>query len=88
MARARLTTINNPHDPFEKFVEWYIHDTYVLKLNTSAYVARVANTSDQLSDQENEEEIERAIDEIIAYDFMNIYRKVKEKETIKEPTNS
>lgn len=72
-----LTTIDNPHDPFEKFEEWYIHDTFVLKYNSCAYLARVAHTSDQLSEQENEIEVERAIDEIIKYDFMNVYRKVK-----------
>jgi hypothetical protein len=44
--------------------------------NTCAYLARIARTSDQLSDEENRQEIERAIDEIIQYDFMNIYKKV------------
>ena len=38
-----------------------------------------ARTSDELSDEENNLEVERAIDEIIKYDFRNIYRKVREK---------
>ncbi len=37
----------------------------------------IAKTSEQFSDEENEQEIERAIDEIIKHDFMNIYKKVK-----------
>ena len=36
---------------------------------------------DQMSDAENEEEIERAIDEIIQYDFTNIYKKVRKSDT-------
>ena len=45
--------------------------------NTCGYLGRIARTSDQFTDEENDEEVERAIDEIIKYDFMNIYRKVK-----------
>ena len=36
-------------------------------------------TLDQLSDEENNQEVERAIDEILRYDFQNIYRKVSRK---------
>lgn len=78
MARAALTTIDNPYDPFEQFDEWFLFDVEN-GYNCCAYLARVALTSDQFSDEENEIEIERAIDEIIKYDFANIYKKVKEK---------
>ena len=75
-----LTTIDNPYDPFEQFDLWFLFDIEK-GYNSCAYLARIARTSDQLSDEENNEEIERAIDEIIKYDFMNIYKKVrKEKE--------
>lgn len=73
-----LTTFDNPFDPFEQFDSWFLFDTEK-GYNSCAYLARVARTSDQLSDKENETEIERAIDEIIKYDFMNIYKKVKQK---------
>ena len=52
--------------------------------HTTAYLGRIARTSDQLSDEENNKEVERAIDEIIRYDFQNIYRKVTSKSETNE----
>ena len=71
-----LTTVDNPYDPFDNFTEWYMYDVQK-GYNSSSYLARIAKTSDEMTDFENEEEIERAIDEIIEHDFMNIYVKVK-----------
>ena len=45
--------------------------------HSCAFLARIARTSDQLSDKENQEEIERAINDIIKYDPLGIYKKVK-----------
>jgi hypothetical protein len=78
MARCRLTTIDNPYDPFEQFDDWFLFDVEK-GYNSCAYLDRIAKTSEQFSDEENEVEIERAIDEIIKYDFANIYKKVREK---------
>lgn len=71
-----LTTIDNPFDPFKQFTSWFLFDTEK-GYNSCAYLGRIARTSNQLSDEENNQEIERAIDEIIKYDFRNIYKKVK-----------
>lgn len=71
-----LTTFDNPFNPFEQFTSWFLFDVEK-GYNSCSYLARIARTSDQLSEEENELEIERAIDEIIKYDFMNVYRKVK-----------
>ena len=76
MSECRLTTIDNPYDPFTQFNSWFMFDIEK-GYNTCGYLGRIARTSDQFTDEENDEEIERAIDEIIKYDFMNIYRKVK-----------
>ena len=57
---CRLTTFDNPYDPFTQF-------------------ARVAKISEEMTEKEVSEEIERAIDEIIQYDFLNIYKKVCKK---------
>lgn len=72
-----LTTFDNPFNPLEQFDQWFQFDEEK-GYHSSAYLARIARTSDQLSDVENEEEIERAIDEIIKYDFLGIYKKFKE----------
>ena len=77
MAKCMLTTIDNPFDPIKQCDQWFMFDVEK-GYNSSAYLARIARTSEQLSDYENESEIERAIDEIIEYDFMHIYKKVKE----------
>ena len=79
MARkCALTTVDNPYNPFEQFTSWFLFDEEK-GYHSSSYLGRIARTSDQLSDEENNQEIERAIDEIIKYDFTNTYRKVKEK---------
>ena len=74
MAKVSLTTFDNPFDPFEQFDEWLRFDQDK-GYNTCEYLGRIARTSDQLSEEENDKEIERAIDEIIKYDFLNIYKK-------------
>jgi hypothetical protein len=75
-----LTTFDNPYNPFEQFTSWFLFDVEK-GYNTCSYLGRIARTSDQLSEEENELEIERAIDEIIKYDFRNIYKKVTRQDT-------
>lgn len=79
-----LTTFDNPFDPFEQFTSWFLFDVEK-GYNTCAYLARIAKLSDDFSDEENDREIERAIDEIIQYDALNIYKKVKKQATTTHP---
>ena len=74
--KCMLTTIDNPYDPFDNFKVWYLYDVQK-GYNCCSYLARIAKTSDEMTEKENDEEIERAIDEIIQHDFMNVYVKVK-----------
>lgn len=71
-----LTTFDNPFDPFEQFTSWFLFDVEK-GYNTCSYLARIAQLSDDLSQKEIDVEIERAIDEIIKHDFLNIYKKVR-----------
>ena len=71
---CKLTTIDNPFDPFEQFDSWFMFDVEKGYYSCSR-LARIARISDDMSSAEVDEEIERAIDEIIKYDFMNIYKK-------------
>lgn len=77
---CRLTTIDNPFDPFEQFTSWYMFDVEQ-GYNTCSYLDRIAQLPDDLSEEEMNEEIEKAIDKIIEFDFMNIYKKVRRKDT-------
>ena len=72
-----LSTIDNPYNPFDDFKNWFLFDVQN-GYNSCAYLARIARTSDQLTEKENFEEIEKAIDEIIELDFMGVYIKVIE----------
>ena len=74
-----LTTFDNPYDPFEQFSSWFLFDVEK-GYNTCSYLGRIAKFSDEMTTKEEDDEVERAIDEIIKYDFMNIYKKVR-KET-------
>lgn len=71
-----LTTFDNPFDPLQKFDDWFRFDEEK-GYHTCAYLGRIAQINDEMSDEEVLQEIERAIDEIVKYDFMNIYKKVK-----------
>jgi hypothetical protein len=79
-SKSMLTTFDNPYDPFEQFTSWFLFDVEK-GYNSCAYLGRIARTSDQLSEEENDLEIERAIDEIIKYDFRNIYKKITRQDT-------
>ena len=78
MSTCMLTTIDNPFDPFEQFTSWLLFDKEK-GYNSSERLMRIANISDDMTQKEIDEETERAIDEIIKYDFMNIYVKVKKE---------
>ena len=71
-----LTTYDNPFDPFTQFDSWFAFDTEK-GYYTCSRIARLANLTDDMSEVERNEEIERAIDKIIEIDVLDIYKKVK-----------
>lgn len=75
-SECMLTTIDNPFDPFEQFTSWLMFDKEK-GYDSCERLARIAKFSDDMTEKEAEEENERAIDEIIKYDFMNVYKKAR-----------
>ena len=70
-----LSTVDNPFDPFEQFTSWLLFDKEK-GYNSCERVARIAQITEDMTEKEEAEEIERAIDEIIKYDFTDTYKKV------------
>lgn len=83
--KIAITTFDNPYDPFEQFDQWFLFDVEK-QYNTCSLMARLAKLSDDMTQKEEDEEVERVIDRIIELDFRNIYKKVT-KET-KTETNT
>lgn len=84
-----LTLIDNPFDYFTDFRNWRMFDiAYSQKNNTllcCEYLARIAKLTDEMTQKEKNEEIERAIDEILLYDFRNVYKKISKTTKVIEP---
>ena len=74
MNDVMLTTIDNPFDPFTQWDEWKRFDED-MQYYTCEYLARIAKTSDDLSDADNESAIEDAINEIVSLNILGVYRK-------------
>ena len=75
--KVALTTIDNPYDYFTQFEQWFLFDVEK-GYNTCAYLGRKAQILDGMTQKEEDEEVERIIDEIIKDDFLNIYKKIKQ----------
>lgn len=73
--KSMLSTKDNPYSPFTQYEEWESFDR-IMGYNTPAYLARVAITSDELSDEDQEASIGEAIDSIISLDLLGIYIEV------------
>lgn len=73
-----LTTIDNPYNPFTQFDDWLMFDIEK-GYDCCGKLDRIAKVSDEMSSEEQKAVIESAIDEIIKYDFLNIYQKVVQK---------
>lgn len=78
-----ITTVDNPYDPFEQFAQWFLFDVEK-GYYTCSRLARIARVSETFSQKEIEDEIGRAIDEIIENDFLNIYKRVYKQTKTKE----
>lgn len=71
---SMLTTIDNPWSPFSNYEEWYTWD-HQAGYNTPSLLARIAKTSNDLSDPDFELAIEQAIDEIVTINASGVHKK-------------
>lgn len=70
MRRVRLTTVDNPYNPFTDWDQWFMYDMSK-GYYTCERLASIGTTSSQLSDEENEEMLEEAMNKIIPYGAIN-----------------
>lgn len=70
-----LTTADNVWNPFTNFEAWFAFDT-VNQHNCNQVLAKFALTSDMLSEEENRQAVEDAIDKIIELDPEHLYCRV------------
>ena len=84
-----LSLKDNPFDYFTDFRSWLLFDIEFCQKNNikncCELLARIANLSDDMTQKERDAEIERAIDEIIKYDFRDIYKKISRTTEVIEP---
>lgn len=80
---ALLTTIDNEWDPFDNFAEWYSRDLALAReqnrRSASGYLAIIAANSDDVSDNEFNQVMNDAIDEIVELDLSGTFKKVTRK---------
>lgn len=70
-----LSTIDNPWNPWSNYDEWYTFDR-TQGYDTTGYLARIANVSNDLSDHDRDEVIQEAIDSIVTENVSGNYIKV------------
>ena len=75
MLQSRLTTVDNPYDPFTQYDEWFAFDARQ-GYHTPSFLARIVQTSTELSDVDQELAESLAIDEIVFENVLGLYRKV------------
>ena len=77
MKEYMLSTIDNPWNPFKNFDEWLQFDLSH-SYNTLAYVARIAKTDSEMEDKTYSDQVNKAIDEILKYNYEQAVRKLIE----------
>lgn len=74
----KLSTKDNPFNPFTEWDEWYMYDVDH-GWNSDEILMRIATTSSEFTEGENDYEIEKAIDKIVAIDPLQMYIKVSKE---------
>ena len=80
MTEHMLTTVDNPFNPFTHYDEWDAFDR-TQGYHTSAFLARIVRTSDDLSEADQSLAIELAIEEIVKENVSGMHIRVEEDGT-------
>ena len=75
LRQISITTIDNPFNPLDDFESWFMFDIEK-GYYTCSKLARLSKMSDDMTEKEEFEEIERVIDRLIEIDPLDIYKKV------------
>jgi len=70
-----LTTVDNPFDPFTMFDEWYAFDER-MGYHSLSFLDRIAQTSNDLSEPDQQLAIQNAIEEIVTENVSGMWKKV------------
>jgi len=70
-----LTTVDNPFSPVTQWDDWLKFDDD-MGYNTPGMLARIAIVGESLSENDQDQAIEDAIDEIVRENVLGLYRKV------------
>lgn len=73
MKEFALTTVDNPFDPFTQFDLWYDYDEK-LGYHTCSLLGRLARTSGDLSDEENDNEIWNTMERITKLNLSGVHK--------------
>ena len=79
MIEYRLTTVDNPYSPFDQFDEWYSYDM-VNGHDTLGFQSRIANVTDDMTEEEQEEAFDYAMNEIVRLNVLGKHKKVKQSD--------
>ena len=79
--KSMLSTKDNPFDPFEDFNNWFNYDSD-MKYDCCGILDRITGNLDKLSPVEEALVIEKAIDDFILSDPLNLYIKVQKDEVV------
>ena len=79
MSECRITTLDNPYNPFTDFDNWHQFDEehgYC----TCGLIVRLGIFDDDMPPGILHDEFERVVDEIYEYNILGIYKKVTEED--------
>ena len=71
-----LTTVDNPFDPFDQFDSWHLFDKEK-GYNSCERLMRIAKLVDGMSEEEENIELERAMNVLIENDVLDVFRKAE-----------